>query len=397
MRILYVSAALPPTEVPEADLALRQCLHLAEAGHDVHVLTTDSHAEVVVPGITIHPIARSWGWSDAPTIWRLLRTLRPDGLLIYFLGTLYNYKAFPTLLPVLGRLVGATPVTEFSNLGSGGDETARLRRLVFRLLGPFRYGALLPVSHRLVVLSDLHRRRLGAISRRAAAKAVVVPAPNLLHGATDPTAARCDRRRSLGMGDGDPLIAFIGRLYPGKGVEELIEALPKIRAVHPEARLVLIGGALSSEHYWITHEDYGARIDALISKAGLDDAVVRTGEFDWHDSLPSEYLHAADVCVLPLEAGVYLYNSSLAAAASHRLPLVVSAGEPAEGEVIDGVNALVLRERSPEAIAGAVLAILEDPDLAARLRRGAGALADVWFSWESAIAKLEGALAGGSE
>ncbi len=396
MRILYVSAALPPTEVPEADLALRQCLHLAEAGHDVHVLTTEAHGDVELPGVTVHPIARTWGWSDAPRIWRLLRAVRPDGLLIYFLGTLYNYKAFPTVLPILGRLVGATPVTEFSNLGSGGDESAKLRRLVFRLLGPFRYGALLPVSRRLVVLSDLHRRRLGEISRRAADKAVIVPAPSLLHEASDPREARRRRRAELGLDDGVPLVAFIGRLYPGKGIEELVAALSEIRATHPQAKLVLIGGALSPEHYWITHGDYGAHIDDVIAAAGVRDAVVRTGEFDWHDPRPSEFLYAADVCVLPLEAGVYLYNSSLAAAASHGLPLVVSQGQVPEEALVHGDNAYILDDRAPGTIADAVVDVLGDPELSARLRRGAAGLAETWFSWESAVAKLEDALAGGS-
>ncbi len=38
-----------------------------------------------------------------------------------------------------------------------------------------------------------------------------------------------------------PRAAFVGRLAPEKGLDRLIDAWPAVRAVHPDARLILIG------------------------------------------------------------------------------------------------------------------------------------------------------------
>lgn len=45
----------------------------------------------------------------------------------------------------------------------------------------------------------------------------------------------------LGLGDG-PVIGFLGSYYPYEGIDDLIAAMPAIVAVHPDARLLLVGG-----------------------------------------------------------------------------------------------------------------------------------------------------------
>lgn len=45
----------------------------------------------------------------------------------------------------------------------------------------------------------------------------------------------------LGLGDG-PVIGFIGSFYDYEGIDDLIEAMPALVAVHPDARLLLVGG-----------------------------------------------------------------------------------------------------------------------------------------------------------
>ena len=45
----------------------------------------------------------------------------------------------------------------------------------------------------------------------------------------------------LGLGDG-PVIGFIGSFYDYEGIDDLIAAMPALTAVHPDARLLLVGG-----------------------------------------------------------------------------------------------------------------------------------------------------------
>lgn len=47
--------------------------------------------------------------------------------------------------------------------------------------------------------------------------------------------------RELGLGDG-PVIGFIGSFYDYEGLDDLIAAMPDLRAIHPDARLLMVGG-----------------------------------------------------------------------------------------------------------------------------------------------------------
>ncbi len=46
----------------------------------------------------------------------------------------------------------------------------------------------------------------------------------------------------LGFAGSDPVIGFIGSFYDYEGLDLLIDAMPALRAVHPGARLLLVGG-----------------------------------------------------------------------------------------------------------------------------------------------------------
>lgn len=47
--------------------------------------------------------------------------------------------------------------------------------------------------------------------------------------------------RQLGL-NGGPVIGFIGSFYDYEGIDDLIAAMPELLAVHPDARLLLVGG-----------------------------------------------------------------------------------------------------------------------------------------------------------
>ena len=100
------------------------------------------------------------------------------------------------------------------------------------------------------------------------------------------------------------------------------------------------------------------------------------------------YLYAADACVLPFDQGVILSRSSLAAAASHGLPIITTQGEHLESPFQHEVNVFLCPPKDPDALALGIRRVVSSPDLRRKLREGAGQLAREWFSWEKAVTRL---------
>lgn len=95
------------------------------------------------------------------------------------------------------------------------------------------------------------------------------------------------RRDALGIRE--PYAVFVGNLELRKNLDALFEAFAVVRAKHPEAQLVCVGGPGTG---W---EEIAARHEALLAEPG---AVVRTG-----------YLPDAEVAAIVRGAGVFVYPS----------------------------------------------------------------------------------------
>jgi GT2 family glycosyltransferase/glycosyltransferase involved in cell wall biosynthesis/SAM-dependent methyltransferase len=96
-------------------------------------------------------------------------------------------------------------------------------------------------------------------------------------------------RRKHGIGGADPIIAFVGRMEPEKGVATLLEAMPRLWRAVPSARLVLAGPA--------TH--YSSAIAAKIAALPLEDQqkVILRGAISEDEKC--ELLAGCDLLALP--------------------------------------------------------------------------------------------------
>jgi glycosyltransferase involved in cell wall biosynthesis len=174
------------------------------------------------------------------------------------------------------------------------------------------------------------------------------------------------------------IVAYAGNLYPWKGVEILLRALPHL----PDVRGLVIGGHP-------LEPDLG-RMKALAAGLGLGERVKFTGQV-----APPEVaalLAGADVLVLP--------NTATAISTTYTSPLkmfeylatgrpIVASDLPALAEVLrDGANALLVPAGDSVALAGGIRRALDDPDLAASLGRGAYETAAA-YSWERRAERLE--------
>ncbi len=94
-------------------------------------------------------------------------------------------------------------------------------------------------------------------------------------------------RKRYGIGDGEKMILFVGRLNWVKGIMNLVQAMPAVLREHPEAKLVILGTG-----------DEENDIRRLVSRLGLEKSVACRFEFV---SEKERILHyaASDLCVFP--------------------------------------------------------------------------------------------------
>ena len=165
-------------------------------------------------------------------------------------------------------------------------------------------------------------------------------------GAVD--AAAFDRadpidRASLGLPADEPMIVWTGRLDPVKGFEEMLAAFARVTARRP-ARLVLAGEG-----------HYRSKVEALIRDLGLSGRVLLLGS---RSDVP-RLLEAADLFLF-CSRTEGLPNALLEALAAG-LPIVAT-DVPGNRDLIDtGRTGILVPVGEPEAIARAVLSLLDHP------------------------------------
>ena len=182
---------------------------------------------------------------------------------------------------------------------------------------------------------------------------------------------------------GVPVLLAVCRLVPQKGVDVAIEALPRIRERHPDARLVVLGeGPLREE------------LASLASRRRVADAVSlpgRVGDVTWWYRRASVVLHPARWEGF----GLALLEAMLCAR-----PIVASSVSAIPEIVLDGETGILVQPDDPEALARAASALLDDPHRARALGEAGRTRAETDFSVarmaERTVAVYDEALASAS-
>jgi len=169
-------------------------------------------------------------------------------------------------------------------------------------------------------------------------------------------------RKSLGL-KGGPVIGTIGRLSPVKGQRFLIEAMEIIIAARPDAEALIIGDG-----------DEKAVLQSLAAKAGTDGSI----HFVSSSVDTARFLSVMDVFVFPsVKEGLGI--ALLEALAAGRACVASNVG--GIGDIIkDDVSGMLVPAGDAEAIAKAVLRLLEDADLRRRMGEAGKALVREKFS-----------------
>jgi glycosyltransferase involved in cell wall biosynthesis len=162
-------------------------------------------------------------------------------------------------------------------------------------------------------------------------------------------------------------LGCVGYLLPEKGQELLIRALPLVVARYPDASLLLAGDGPCR----------GA-LERLAAELG----VARAVEFAGHVEDVAAVYRSLDVFLFPSLAEPL--GSALLTAMAYGLPVVARASGAVPEVIEDGANGL-LAGAEPGAFAEAVLRLLDDAELAARLGAAARGTVEHRFSADAMI------------
>ena len=204
--------------------------------------------------------------------------------------------------------------------------------------------------------------------------------PENFTGSPDPAlAARLARQRSRGGTD----LLFVGKVSPHKGQDDLVKALSAYRRLYdPDARLHIVGGAIS--------EEYQLAVERFADELGLADVVEFAGSVS-HEELIA-YYEGCDVflCLSNHEG----FCVPLLESMYHRLP-IVSYRFTAVPETVQQAG-LILPDKEPARVAAAIHRVVDDARLRDQLAAGAEERVD-WFALarvkEGFVAALEAACA----
>ena len=383
-RVLVV-APQPFYEDRGTPIALRQLLQaLSQLAFEVDVLTYPIGESIEIPHVryyrALNPLRLRRvpiGFSvtklalDVTLVAALIRRLSTG---VYRCVHALEEAAFPAV--VLGRRFGVPVIYDMQS--SLPEQLAR--HFAFRGAAAQRAlcgleGWLLRRAHSVVSSSGLARRvrELAPAARlREWEYSGTLPAAS--------PAEAAELRRSVGIPEGRPVVLYSGTFEPYQGLPELFAAIPLVRAKVPDAVFVLVGAPESG--------------GTTVSKGHAD--LVREGALRVIKRQPREripaFLALADVVVSPRAYGDNLPLKIFDYLAAGKP--IVATDIPAHRAALNEERALLTGTTAPD-LAGGIVRLLRDPELAARLAAAGGVHAEErlgWFAFVHSVSELYGEL-----
>jgi glycosyltransferase involved in cell wall biosynthesis len=226
-------------------------------------------------------------------------------------------------------------------------------------------------SRAVVVMTEAAARLLARAYRVSGPRVRVIP-----HGAPE---VRCDRdaahKDRIGLG-GRRVVCTLGRVNRGRGLEHMIQAMPRIVAACPDVAYLIVGATdpvVKSQEGEVYRESLAAMARAL----GVDAQVV----FVNRHLIPAEFLahlQACDVYVTPRPGQDQIVSGTLAhALAAGRA--VVSTPHPYAEEVLADGRGLIVPFAQSDALADATIRFLTDAAFRVETQRRAHEFAKPMF------------------
>jgi glycosyltransferase involved in cell wall biosynthesis len=301
--------------------------------------------------------------SDAVALWKLYRLMRRNR---FHIVHTHSSKA-----GVLGRIaarLAGTPIVVHT-----------LHSLVFHDYQPWVLNRSWWVVKRLCApLTDHYLSVSRVVAEKAAAEGIA-PAEKFttvysgmelgwfLEAKVDPLAIR----RELGIPADALVVGKIARLFPLKGHEQLLEAVPAVAQAQPRVRFLLVGDGILQE-----------KLKTRARKLGVLDRLVFAGLVP-RERIPS-MISAMDILV----------HTSLREGLARALPQALAMGKPcvsfaldgAPEVVLDGETGYLVRPGDTVGLGDAIVRLLQNPGLRHRMGEAGRRLVVTLFPAEKMVA-----------
>jgi glycosyltransferase involved in cell wall biosynthesis len=188
-------------------------------------------------------------------------------------------------------------------------------------------------------------------------------------------------RRELGIAPDAPIVGLVARLDHWKGVDTFLHAAAICHQAIPNARFLIVGGAIDGQ------ESYAQQLQSLAESLGLSGIVHFTLWRYRPDDMPRVYA-ALNLLVLastwPEPFGLVL----LEAMATGRPVVATNHGGPRE-ICVDGDTAILVPPSDSTTMAQAILTVLCDPDRAQRMGVAGRRRVEELFDANRSVKQLE--------
>jgi glycosyltransferase involved in cell wall biosynthesis len=222
-----------------------------------------------------------------------------------------------------------------------------------------------------VVQSTAERQRLHELLPQANITVVPLPIYDMFLGESLP---QVEARAKLDLPVDSPVLLFFGIVRAYKGLMDLIEALPEIRATLGEVLLLVVG------EFWDSPEPYKEQIAAL----GLTDCVRIENRYVPNEEI-APYFYAADLVVAPYRRATG--SGVVQTAIGFGIPLLTTLRDFFDSVKVPS-GCLLVPPQDSAALAAATIEFFSQ-SVADRQGQGTEALQSV-FSWERLGDTLEG-------
>ena len=396
MRIALVCGEYDPEHDGVSDYTRRLAAELQASDAEAVIVTSRQRAAALSG---VRGAAGAWTFVGAAQTARLLLGLRVDLVHVQFAPSAYEFRPGIGLLPLM-LCHGPPVVVTLHEYGWWKWQPRLLPGAVAQAAWPRLERAgwwdretlmLAPRSARVVVTNDVHLRQVAGRLPASGPRVARIPiGVNLLPAQApgadrdaDPAKVREAVRAELGARADAPVVAHFGFAHPNKGLEDVIEAVGRLRRVRTDLRLLVVGGSESLALRGHQAVAYRRRLQQLISDRGLGRSVTFTGYQPAAEV--SRLLAAADVAVFAFTHGTTAKSGSLLTALAHGLPAVATVADPPDPLLRDGRTTLLVPRHDPAALSAAIDLVLSDRRLADRLARSGKALVER-HSWSSITA-----------
>lgn len=354
MKIAIIINHFPPKWLAGTEIATCYIAeHLAQRGHEVHVITS------LDEGLPKKNIEKNFYIHRLP--WAKIRFV---GIFIFWINIVRTIRKISPDIVHAQSLISGMPALSSNRLlkipyvvyGRGSDVYLPnwFTRVTINKVLKNASAVIALTEHMKITMQTMYKRDV-----------VVVP-----NGISPVRDAGRERKK----GDPTKRILFVGRLHPIKGTQYLLNAMSRVHKEIPDARLILVGDGEEREV-----------LEGLTESLGLRKCVGFTGKIP-HKKV-QYFMNQAEVFVLPsLSEG---FPVTILEAMACGLPIVATRVGGIPDIIEDKINGYLVDPKDQDQMADVLLKLLQDEELRKNISSNNRIKAEK-YTWDKVAVTLEG-------